>query len=73
MINKIKAVWYAFCIILLYYVVRPVDCVIRATIDSGLLHKGHFINHFKNHWEMEYGQPDSLWLMVKSLWNEEDY
>lgn len=70
--NKLLAIWYSVCIIFLYYVVRPVDCTLMAAIDSGLLNKGHFVNYFKYHWEKEYGHPECLWGMVKSLWRGDE-
>lgn len=69
--NKIKAIWYTLCVVLLYYIVRPVDCFVRASIESGLMNKHHFLNVFKHHWEMDYAYPEVYWDMVKDLWNEE--
>lgn len=68
--KKVKAVWYAFCVIVLYYVVRPVDCFVRASIESGLMNKHHFNNVFKHYWEMDYAYPEVHWEMIKELWNE---
>ena len=66
--NKLAAVWYTFCIIVLYYIARPIHCTLAAAIDSGLLNKGHFVNSFKFYWEVDYGHEGALWELVKERW-----
>lgn len=67
--NKLKAVLVGICFILLYYIVRPVNCFFSALLESRLMNMGFFVEVFKYRWE-ETGDRVKDFEWIKELWNE---
>lgn len=68
--NKLKAVFIAICVLLLYYIIRPVSCFLSALLESRLMSFSFFKEVFLIKWEDSYEDVDLLWKYVKELWNE---
>ncbi len=67
--NKLKAVFIAICVLLLYYIIRPVSCFLSALLESRLMSFSFFKEVFLLRWE-EVGNFDVDISYVKELWNE---
>lgn len=68
--NKIKAIFTLFCVITLYYIIRPINCFFEALLESRLMHLGFFKEVFMLAWEEDGAQVDYYWNSIKELWNE---
>ncbi len=68
-ISKLKAIIVGVCFVLLYYVVRPVNCFLSALLESRLMNLPFFKEVFLIKWEESYEDVDLLWQYVKELWS----
>lgn len=71
-LNKGKAVLYSLFIIILYYIVKPVEAVLYAIVESQLRSFEHFVEVIKREYEKDTPHPGDYWAYVKELWKGGD-
>lgn len=68
--NKLKAIFTVLCIIVLYYIIRPIHCLFQAVIETLIQPEFNmFIDIYMFCWKEDYVELETYWLYVKEMWH----